>query len=90
MKKDVFSIAPGTTEYERTAGEFKHRIHLRVETDGHGVLLINANRIYHFNPSATLMAHAILEKMDEKTAIKALQKAFDVHKKQASADFAYV
>jgi len=87
MERQSFIITPGTSEYKRQAGEFKNRIHLRIEDDGNSVLLVNANRMYHFNPSATLMAHGVLESWDEKKIVKYLQKAFNVQKKQASADF---
>ena len=87
MKTTQFLIPPGTTEYKRQAGDYKNRIHLRIESDGNSVLLINANRIYHFNPSATLMAFAILEEWAEKQIVKRLQKGFDVKKDQAMADF---
>jgi len=88
MQKASFIIPPGTSEYTRQAGEFKNRIHLRVESDGSSVLLINANRMYHFNPSATLMASGILEGWDDTKTVRHLQKAFNVKKKQALNDYA--
>ena len=39
----------------------KSRIHLRLDPDGHGTLIVNANRILHLNPTAALMAYLILE-----------------------------
>jgi hypothetical protein len=87
MKNMPSGIKPGIYEYKRIEGEYKNRIHLRLEKDGHGVLLINANQLYHFNPSAALMAFLILEKADENAAIKRLQSTFNVKKKQALADF---
>ena len=39
----------------------KARIHLRMDADGHGTLIVNANRILHLNPSAAFMAWLILE-----------------------------
>ena len=87
MKSMPFGIKPGTHEYKRTEGEYKNRIHLRLEKDGYGVLLINANQLYHFNPSASLMAFLILEEADDDVVIKQLQSKFKVKKKQALADF---
>lgn len=87
MTKKEFAIPAATSEYKRVVGDYKHRIHLRVETDGSSVLLINANRMFHFNPTATLMAHAILEGMSEEFAVKRLQHTFQVDRKQAIADF---
>jgi len=87
MKNMPLGIKPGTYEYKRTEGEYKNRIHLRLEKDGYGVLLINANQLYHFNPSASLMAFLILEEADDNAIIKRLQSVFNVKKKQALADF---
>ena len=87
MKNMPLGIKPGTREYKRAEGEYKNRIHLRLEKDGYGVLLINANQLYHFNPSAALMAFLILEEVDENVIIKQLRSTFNVNKKQALADF---
>ena len=45
--------------------EQQFRLHLRVEKDGHGLLLINAARVLHLNQTATELASSILQ---EKTA----------------------
>ncbi len=37
------------------------RLHLRVEKDGHGVLLINAAKVLHLNQTATEHASLILQ-----------------------------
>ena len=87
MKNMQNKIDSGIFEYTLSNGEFKKRIHLRVEEDGYGVLLINANQLFHFNPSATLMAHMILEKKKESEIIKQLQSTFDVKKDLALIDF---
>jgi len=69
-------IIPGIYEYKRTIGDYKNRIHLRLEDDGHGVLLINANQLFHFNPSAALMAFYILEEANDDVIIKKLRSTF--------------
>ncbi|MCJ7626640.1 MAG: radical SAM protein, partial [Anaerolineaceae bacterium] len=80
-------IDSGIIEYKMSIGEYKNRIHLRIEEDGHAVLLVNANQLYHFNPSAALMAHMILEKNEDSAVVKQLQSTFNVKKDQAFADF---
>lgn len=87
VKNRPLGINPGIYEYKRTIGEFKNRIHLRLEEDGYGVLLINANQLFHFNPSAALMAFHILEEANENVIIKHLQSTFNVKRKQALEDF---
>ncbi len=60
---------PGAGVYhylrETTAG--KARIHLRLESDGRGLLLVNASRAYHLNPTAACMAYLNLEGHAEET-----------------------
>jgi hypothetical protein len=85
-KKKHPDLTPGNYRYLRQSGDAKKRLHLRIENDGKGVLLVNANRIYHFNPSATLMARLILEDMDDKHAIRQIARIFSVKADQAAAD----
>ena len=64
----------------------KSRVHLRVDADGHGTLVVNANRVMHLNPTAALMAWLLLEKVDEKDAVKAIQREYRVSANQARSD----
>ena len=86
-KNTLPGIKPGNFTYLRQSGQAKKRIHLRVEADGSAVLLVNANRIYHFNSSAALMAHLLLEEVPDDQAIKHVTRIFPVKREQAAADF---
>ncbi len=63
------------------------RIHLRVDPDGHGTLLIDANQVLHLNPSAALMAYLALEKTPVPQAVQSLRKTFNVDKDRAEQDY---
>jgi radical SAM protein with 4Fe4S-binding SPASM domain len=76
----------GLYHYRREDGEEKSRIHLRLDPDGHGTLIVNSNRILHLNPTAALMAFLSLEKVDEKVAVKTIQKEYQVSRRQAITD----
>ena len=80
-------LAWGIYHYLRESGESKKRIHLRVENDGSGVLIINASRMYHFNPSATLMARMLLDERSDAEILRQLGVVFDVKRAQAESDF---
>ena len=80
-------LALGIYHYLRESGESKKRIHLRVENDGSGVLIINASRMYHFNPSAALMARMLLDERSDTEIIKRLGVVFDVKRAQAESDY---
>ena len=64
----------------------KSRVHLRMDADGHGTLVVNANRVMHLNPTAALMAYLLLEKTAEKDAIKSIQRVYHVSASQARED----
>jgi radical SAM protein with 4Fe4S-binding SPASM domain len=67
----------------------RSRVHLRIDPDGSGLLIINANRILHLNPTASLMAYLILKNTNHDQAINILTKAFDVSIDQAYNDYTH-
>jgi radical SAM protein with 4Fe4S-binding SPASM domain len=77
----------GLFHYARKAGEEKSRLHLRIDPDGHGLLIINANQIIHLNPSATMMAYMHLEGLTPEKAGHVLHKKFNISSGQAQQDF---
>lgn len=88
-KKSKNKIAePGIYHYLRSADDQKKRIHLRIDPDGYATLLINANNIYHFNPSAALMAKGFLDKLPDEEIVRSLAHTYRVKKEQASTDYA--
>src|SRR6188474_530250 len=51
----------------------RSRIHLRIDPDGSGTLIVNANRVMHLNPTAALMAWMILEEKTKEESIQAVR-----------------
>jgi radical SAM protein with 4Fe4S-binding SPASM domain len=72
--------------YRRDGDDEKSRIHLRLDPDGHGTLIVNANQILHLNPTAALMAHQILEETSEPEAIRLIRQKYHVSNAQARTD----
>ncbi|GAF91809.1 unnamed protein product, partial [marine sediment metagenome] len=66
------------------------QIHLRIDQDGTGLLLINANRALHLNSTAARMAWLILEELPEPHAIREIRKSFKVSSTQARRDFSEI
>lgn len=52
---------PALYHFHREDGAGKTRIHLRLDTQGNGTLIVNADRVLHLNPTAGFMALMILE-----------------------------
>lgn len=63
------------------------RMHLRVERDGHGVLLINAARMLHLNQTATEHARLILQEKTAAEAAHEISQRYKVRPETARADF---
>jgi radical SAM protein with 4Fe4S-binding SPASM domain len=72
--------------YNRENADEKSRIHLRIDPDGTGTLIVNANRVMHLNPTAALMAHSILEGRAEGEIVHSLRRRYRVSANQASED----
>ena len=66
----------------------KSRIHLRIDPDGTGTLIVNANRVMHLNPTAALMAHLILEGRNEQEIALKIRHRYQVSASRASQDLA--
>ncbi len=72
--------------YLREDEHEKSRIHLRIDPDGSGTLIVNANRIMHLNPTAALMAYLILEGRKEQEIIQTIKHQYRVSTSQAGSD----
>lgn len=89
LKKEISStdIRPGVHHFIQQDGINKSRVHLRIDPDGTGVLMVNASRIYHFNATATAMAYWALNKVPEDQVIRQIQHAYRVTRANALQDF---
>jgi radical SAM protein with 4Fe4S-binding SPASM domain len=76
----------GLFHYTRETDAEKSRIHLRLDADGHGTLIVNANRIAHLNPTAALMAYLLLEGRSEKEVIKEIGKQYHIDSQSVASD----
>jgi radical SAM protein with 4Fe4S-binding SPASM domain len=91
--KDVFlppapePLNKGMFHYMTPDGaEERFRLHLRVEGDGEGILVINASKVLHLNQSATEHAKLLLEGKDTVAAVKELRGRYKVSEEVARAD----
>jgi radical SAM protein with 4Fe4S-binding SPASM domain len=66
----------------------KSRIHLRLDADGNGTLIVNANRIMHLNPTAALMAKLVLDGKSEPEVLETVRNTWKVKPDTLKQDFA--
>ncbi len=79
--------APALYHYTRQEGGEKARIHLRIDPDGSGLLLVNASRVMHLNPTAAVMARLALGGTTESEAVQQLVRRYRVSRAQALDDY---
>jgi radical SAM protein with 4Fe4S-binding SPASM domain len=80
----------GIYHFTRGHGNEKSRLHLRIETDQHAVLLINASRILHLNPTAAFMTYLFLSHTPVDQACQAIAHYYKVAENQANLDYAQI
>lgn len=77
---------PGIYAYTKVLDGGRAQLHLRVEADGSGLMLINANRAVHLNPTATIMTWMLLEGHPEARIMRELETRFKASYAQIASD----
>jgi len=86
----VVAPTPGLYHYVHEDEREKSRIHLRLDPDGQGTLIVNASSVMHLNPTAAYMVWLILEEKSEKENVGAVTSRYSVSKQQARADLSMI
>ena len=85
-KSSIGNPNSGLYHYLRENADEKSRIHLRVDPDGNGTLIVNASSVMHLNPTATFMAWLTLEGKTKEESVHAMRSRYSVSKAQAESD----
>ena len=86
LAKTRGSIPPGLYHFRKTALESETRLHLRIDPDGCGTLLINASSILHLNPTAAYIAYFHLEGRSGEEISSELNQIFEIPPNTADQD----
>ncbi len=62
-------------------------LQLRVERDGRGILVINANTVLHLNQTASAYAYYFMQGLHEKEVLSKIGKLYKVKEETAKADY---
>jgi organic radical activating enzyme len=65
----------------------QYRLHLRIEDDGTGILVINASTVLHLNQTAVEFAYHIIKETDEEEAAAKIARRYRISKQDALHDF---
>ena len=81
-------IPPGTYHYQAPPEDpDDYRLHLRVEANGSGLLIINAATVLHLNQTATEYAYYLVQNLSEEQVIKNVTSRYRISKEKALADY---
>lgn len=82
------SLPPGLYTYQTPQNvEEQYRLHLRIEGNGTGVLVINASTVLHLNETAVEYAYHLIQQTDTETIVDKVSRRYQVDKEQIRVDF---
>ena len=67
--------------------EYPYRLHLRIEPDGHGLLIVNASTVVHLNPTAAEYAFHLVNQTPEDEAVAEMARRYNVRKEIVRRDY---
>jgi radical SAM protein with 4Fe4S-binding SPASM domain len=85
---DQIKILPGLYHFQYETNSSKVRIHLRIEENGCGTLIINASRVLHLNQTAAVMAHMVISGLPPDIAVERLIGTYNLDRETARNDYA--
>ena len=77
----------GVYHFLRQTEHEKSRLHLRIDQDGSGLLIINASRVFQLNPTAAAMTYLALNELPQDQASRQLHKQFNAPKAEIAKDY---
>jgi hypothetical protein len=84
----VKPLSPGIFHYQAPPdAALPYRLHLRLEPDGNGVLIVNASTILHLNHTAAEYAYHLVLQTPEDKMLKEITRRYRVNRKQALQDY---
>jgi organic radical activating enzyme len=84
----VQPLPAGIYHYQAPPGAaFPHRLHLRLEPGGQGILIVNASTVLHLNPTAAEYTYYLVHQTSENEVARLMAKRYRVNSQQARNDY---
>jgi MoaA/NifB/PqqE/SkfB family radical SAM enzyme len=81
-------LEPGIYQYQAPPEDpINYRLHLRIEGDGRGLLIINASTVLHLNQTAAEFAYHIVKQTPLEEAIESIQRRYNASRTEILDDF---
>ncbi len=83
----ITPLPVGTHHLQATEDEKPYRLHLRLNKDGSGLLILNASTVLQLNPTAAEYAFHFIKGTEPEEAAKQISSRYRINKKSALDDF---
>jgi len=84
----ITPIEPGVFQYQAPQEDPRNfRVHLRIEKNGEGVMIVNAATVLHLNQTAAEYAYYLVQSMPEQEAAEVVASRYRVSFEQALQDY---
>jgi organic radical activating enzyme len=81
-------IKTGVYHYQAPPdAEFPYRLHLRIEKNGAGILILNASTVLHLNQTAAEFAYHLVNQTPENDIVKQVVQRYRIQQEQALQDY---
>ncbi len=86
--KPIHPLAPGMYHYQSPAADPRnYRLHLRLEVDGSGLLILNAATVLHLNQTAAEYAYYLVKNWHADRVAEEMSYRYKVERAQAKEDY---
>jgi hypothetical protein len=87
-RKPIVSIPAGMYHYQSPAdAPRQYHLHLRVEPDGSGLLIVNAHTTLHLNQTATEYAYYRVQGASEENVVSQIVQRYNIKRENALQDY---
>jgi hypothetical protein len=86
-KAGAAPLAAETHTFQSGPDEPPYRLHLRLQKDGSGILIINAATVLHLNPTAAEFAYHMMKGTPAEQTAKAIAKRYRISVAEAHKDY---
>ncbi len=84
----VTALPPATYHYQSPPEDKKpYRLHLRLNKDGSGILVVNASTVLHLNPTAAEYAYHFIRGVAPEQAAREIAGRYRINRAQAEKDY---
>jgi hypothetical protein len=81
-------LPAGMYHYQAPAdAPIPYRMHLRIEPDGQGILIINASTVLHLNQTATELAYYLVKQVPEEETVQQILNRYHISRPEALKDY---